>query len=103
MVKEIVGKFGRVLGKAYEEYGLPEGGLVFISGSGFAPVDDDDNYKLLFIVLPIKDGVPSGERGVTIARKYLEVCSDEEDATHKKVMEQKFDEEASVAAVNDAE
>src|SRR5262245_40618603 len=101
MVKEIVGKFARVNSESYSEYGLPKDGLVFISGSGFAPMDDDDNYKLLFIVLPIKDGVPSGERGVTIARKDLTVCSEEEDAEFKKIMEKKFDEEVKVEAVNE--
>lgn len=97
MVKtDLVGKFAHVLGSAYEEYGLPEGSLVFIAGSGFSPVDDDDNFKLLFIVAEVKDDVPHGN-GVTLARKSLQVVSDEENAELHNKMEEVVAKQAQAA------
>lgn len=101
MVKEIVGNYAYILGSSYEEYGLGEGSLVFIAGSGFSPIDEDDNFKLLFVVTKTDNGVPVGERGVTIARKSLQVCSDEEQATYKKNMEEVLEREAE--ATNETE
>lgn len=78
MVTDIVGKFAHINSDSYEDYGLPRGQLVFIVGSGFSPVDEDDTYKLLFIIAKMDGDVPSKERGVTIARKSLEVLPDEQ-------------------------
>lgn len=97
MSGNIVGKFARVTSDKYGEYGLAEGALVFISGSGFAPVDADDNYKLLFVVLAVKDDVPQGDHGITIARTSLEVASDEEDADLKSKMEVALVKQAEAA------
>lgn len=85
---DIVGRFARVTSDQYEEYGLAKYDLVFVAGSGFSPVDDDDNYKLLFVVASVGvDGVPSQERGVTIARKSLDITSDDENTELLKKME----------------
>jgi len=83
----LVGKFAKVKSDKYEEYGLPEGTPVFVAGSGFSPLDDDDNYKLLFVVARLGgDNLPVAP-GVTIARSSLEVLSDEDSAEYKKKME----------------
>jgi len=84
----LVGKFAKVNTDAYEKYDLPSGTLVFIAGSGFSPVDDDDNYKLLYVVAKVgEDGVPAGDKGVTIARKSLDVLSHEDLQNNLKKME----------------
>lgn len=88
MVSDIVGKFARVESDAYEEYGLVRDSIVFIAGSGFSPVDDDDNYKLLFAVVKIgEDGLPASKKGITIARKSLGVLSDESTVDMKKKLD----------------
>lgn len=78
MVTDIVGKFAHVNSDNYEEYGLTRGQLVFIAGSGFSPVDDEDTYKLLFIVAKMNGDVPSKENGVILARKNLELLPDDQ-------------------------
>lgn len=90
MVIDIVGKFAKVVSDKYGEYGLEQGSTVFIAGSGFSPIDDEDNYKLLFVASLVVDGVPSTERGVTIARTSLEVLSDEENEALKTKMDEAF-------------
>ena len=87
MVTEIVGKFAHVVSDQYEKYGLTQGDLVFIAGSGFSPVDDEDNFKLLFVVSRVEDGVPVMDKGVTIARKSLEVLPDDQSNELLKNME----------------
>lgn len=85
---EITGKFAYVVSDQYGDYGLDKGDLVFIAGSGFSPVDEDDNYKLLFVVSKIQDDVPDMSKGVTIARKSLELLSDIENQRHLERMEE---------------
>lgn len=90
MVNDIVGRFAHVKSDQYEKYGLDNDAVVYIAGSGFSPVDDDDNYKLLFVVTKIVDGLPDAKGGVTISRKSLNVMSDEDNDSFRKVMEQKL-------------
>lgn len=80
---ETVGKFARIASDAYVEYGLNRGDLVAIAGSGFAPVDEDDNYKLLFVVSKYEDGRLE-DRGTVMNRTSLELLPDEES---EKLME----------------
>lgn len=83
----LVGKFAKVNSDAYEEYGLARDTSVFIAGSGFSPIDDNDTYKLLFVVAKVgPEGKPEGN-GVTIARSSLDVLSDEDSVDLKQKME----------------
>lgn len=90
MVNDIVGRFAHVKSDQYEKYGLDKHAVVYIAGSGFSPVDDDDNYKLLFVVTKIVDGLPDEKGGVTISRSNLSLMSDDENDYFITVMEQKL-------------
>lgn len=92
MVIDIVGKFARVISEAYEEYGLDKDSIVFIAGSGFAPVDDDDNYKLLFVVNPFVDGKLTEAAGVTMARRSFELLADEVSESYMAQLEKNIAE-----------
>lgn len=92
MVIDIVGKFARVISEAYEEYGVGKDSIVFIAGSGFAPVDDDDNYKLLFVVNPFVDGKLTKDAGITVVRKYLELLADEVSESYMAQLEKNIAE-----------
>lgn len=96
--KDITKMFARVNKDGYEEFGVKAGDLVYVVGSGFAPVDDDDNYKLLFVVVSTTDGIPSGSRGITIARNSLDICSDDEQVDLNLAMEKALEREAEEAA-----
>lgn len=74
---EIVGKFARIASDAYVEYGLSRGDLVAIAGSGFAPIDEDDTYKLLFVVSKYENGKLE-DRGIVLNRSSLELLPDDE-------------------------
>lgn len=87
MPKDLTGQFARITTDTYVEYGLAKDALVFIAGSGFSPIDDEDNFKLLFIACPVSNNVPQGN-GTTIARANLAVCSDTENDTLRKLMEE---------------
>lgn len=89
---DYVGKFAHILSEEYSKYGIEKGELVFVAGSGFAPIDDDDNYKLLFVVSKVTDGVPSSKKGVTIVRKNLGLLEQEENDRLLKIMESKIEE-----------
>ena len=91
--KDITRHFARVNKDSYEEYGIKSGDLVYIVGSGFAPVDEHDNYKLLFVVVTTTDDVPSGERGITIGRESLDICSDDEQVDFNLKMEAALERE----------
>jgi|ERR1700749_1323168 len=93
MVNDIVGKFAKVQSEGYDGFGLEEGDLVFIAGSGFSPVDEDDNYKLLFVVSKMdENGIPNSKGGITIARKSLSILSDEDCSNLRQKMENAFAE-----------
>lgn len=94
--EDITGKFARLNTSDYEEYGIANAELVFVAGSGFYPVDDNDNFKLLFIVSQIgEDGMPS-PKGTTIMRSSLELLPDDESATLLKEMEAKIAQEREI-------
>lgn len=82
----MVGRFAKVVSDKYTEYGLDKGDIVFVAGSGFAPVDDDDNYKLLFVGAKVVDGVPVQDKGITLARSSLKLVS----ATMEKKLQGKL-------------
>lgn len=92
MVTDIVGRFAHITSNQYTQYGLEPGELVFIAGSGFSPVDEDDNYKLLFIVTKMNGDIPSKDNGVTISRKNLELLSDPENERYFRRMEESLAE-----------
>src|SRR5690625_4625449 len=52
---DITNQFARVNSDSYTEYGLEKGETVFIAGNGFSPTDELDLYKLLFVVVKLKD------------------------------------------------
>lgn len=99
---EIIGKFARIASDAYGDYGLNRGDLVAVAGSGFAPVDDDDNYKLLFVVSKYEDGRLEN-RGTVINRGSLEVLPDEESEKLMEVLTNVIQQEQEAAAKQAAE
>ncbi len=86
MKDDIVGKFAKVNTDAYSGYDVPMDTVVVIAGSGFAPIDDDDNYKLLFVISKFVDGKAEGH-GITVARKHLNLLPDEESNKLKEQLE----------------
>lgn len=87
--KDIVGKFAEINTDAYVEYDVPMGSTVVVAGSGFAPTDDDDNYKLLFVVSKFENG-KAQDHGITVARKHLNVFSDEKCKELQEQLEKNF-------------
>lgn len=77
MTDSIVGKFAKVNNPNYKEYGLEDGCTVLIVGSGFAPLDEEDRYQLLFVVSKL-EGDKLKDHGVTMKRSSLTVVSEEE-------------------------
>lgn len=84
--KDLVGKFATINSEVYSEHGLNKGDTVVIAGSGFAPIDDDDNYKFLLVSCKITDGKMEGH-GVTTLRKHLEVLPDDKCKELRELLE----------------
>src|SRR5574337_1766628 len=82
----LVGKFATINGEDYKDYGLNHGDTVVIAGSGFAPIDEDDNYKFLLVVCKIL-GDKMDDHGVTALKKHLDILPDDKCDELKKILE----------------
>lgn len=74
--KEMIGKFATINQDGLEEHDLNKGDTVIIAGSGFTPIDDQDNYKLLFVVCKTEGGKLQ-DKGTAIKRESMDLLSDE--------------------------